>query len=676
MNNDSFLTPLGCGPCREEHPDFPLDLLPRLESLDLGLEDLYLAWELVRLAGGLMDKKQERAMILLVLTVRFFISTGSTRLPLSGGYPERLLDELEVAAAERTAFESLLEKIRRADCREADPGISLLFGRPGDYRPLILDRGSLYIQKLHVLEERVGNNLRQRLNSRQSVDGEVEPALERALQAVLDNPPVGPPGKIVLDIEQQNAIRAALTGKIAVISGRPGSGKTSIVAGLLRVLARIGRPPLASMALAAPTGKAADRMRRAITDHLNAVTAPDKADLRLSENCPPSLTLHRLLGYSPGEDRFWHSEQNPLSEELIIVDEGSMIDLIMADQLLRALKPESRLVLLGDADQLPSIGTGAVLRDLCRAPRACRQKKVVVLKHSYRAREQDSAGSKILEVAAAINAGNSPAAAARKSFKAVCRATDLEFEGVEHLEVLNLNQLEAFCSIWEERFRNRLSDLRERLFREYLSGPRGFDEKTTEELRVILDHYNQYQILCVTRVSAMGAGAEAVNRRFHRRWREELKKSSGAPGNSNFLTGEPVLITRNDYNLQLFNGDSGLLLTIKPGERPYELMAVFPRGGSFVAYPLEVLRGRLELAWATTVHKAQGSEYDHVALLLPAVPVRPLTRELLYTAATRAKKSVTFVGSTGVLEHGIRQKTERLSALADLLQPKQRGIYS
>lgn len=679
MKAELSWTPLGCGSYKGHNPDFPGDFLPRLKHLDLGVEEVFLAWELVRLTGLAMDPRRQRAVMLLVLAARLASAEGSTRLPLApGGYLNRVLEEFNTTAEEQAAIEDLLAEAQQAGRGLADPGLAVLFGGPGDYRPLIIDHGCMYIQKLHVLEARVGKNLRARINGELAaagsgpVAGKLDHAVERALQEVFNSPPVGPSGKIVLDAEQKEAVMAALTGRIAIVSGRPGSGKTSIVASVLRVLARAGRPPLESMALAAPTGKAADRMRQAITNHLAAIPDPGEADRRLAEACPPSLTLHRLLGYLPGEDRFWHNEYNPLSEQLIIVDESSMVDLAMMDQLLRALQPESRVVLIGDADQLPSIGTGAVLRDLCRSDKVSKQGRAVVLKHSYRAREEDSDGKKILDVAAAINAGISPVTAGDgKSFRAVNQASELRFQGVEHLEAANEEQVEAFWSRWRDLFRTKLPDLNKRLLYEYASGPAGFDNQTAGALQTILEHYERFRILCVTRVTAGGTGSEAVNNWFHHRWCEELKTAGKTSGNPYFLVGEPVLVTRNDYHLRLFNGDSGLLLMVKPssetGPRAAELMAVFPRSGSFVAYPLEALRGRLELAWATTVHKAQGSEYDHVAILLPGVQVRPLTKELLYTATTRAKRSVTFTGSLEVLESGVKRKMERTSGLADML---------
>ncbi len=674
-------TPMGCGatamgvlPGKETRgaPVFPCDLVPRIEHLDLGIEDVFLAWEISRLAGEGTSPELYRALVLLILAARVLSGEGSTRLPLvQGGHLDRTLDEFKATDSERKAIITLLDEAQEISMGSRNSSLSNIFGGAGSYRPLIIDQSCLYLQKLHVLEARVGAALHELISD--SIAEEPDPAIESALDEVFSFPPGGAAGSIELDSEQKAAVRASLNGRIAIVSGRPGSGKTSIVASVLRVLARTGNPPLESIALAAPTGKAADRMRRSIADHLSAIPDAGAADQKLAEDCPPSSTLHRLLGYIPGRlERFRHNQNNPISEQLIIIDESSMIDLAIMDHLLRALQPEARVVFLGDADQLPSIETGAVLRDLCRSHLANKQGRVAVLKMSYRAREEDISGKRILDAAAAINEGASPAeAGGGRAVVKRMQAQEILFEGIEHLEPGTESQRVKFFAKWHERLRSSMPDLEERLSRAYEAGPSGFDQQTTVALREIFNHYERFKILCVTRITAGGTGSEFVNTWFHTRWIESRGEENKAAGSSNFQVGEPVMITRNDYSLRLYNGDSGLVLIVSPEagtrHRRAEPMAVFPRGGSFVAFPLEALRGRLERAWATTVHKAQGSEHENVTILLPEVHVRPLTRELLYTAVTRAKKSVVIIGSGEVLESGVKRTMERASGLADIL---------
>ncbi len=651
-------------------PSFPRDFISRVEPLDLGIENVFLAWEVARLAGDKSDPGQQRALVLLILAARVLTGEGSTRLPLvPDSQLDRILDEFKTAAAEKETVVRLADEARKICMEPADSGLSAIFGGPGSYRPLIIDHGCLYFQKLHVLEARVGSTLH---NLICSPAASRDPNTESALAEVIAAPPAGPAGRIELDTGQIAAVRAALEGRITVINGRPGSGKTSIVAGILRVLARTGNPPLESVALAAPTGKAADRMLRSIADHLLAVPEAGDADRRLAGACPPSSTLHRLLGYSPGLDRFRHNENNPLAEHLIIIDESSMIDLAMMDHLLRALRPEARVIFLGDADQLPPVETGAVLRDLCRSPLAKNRGRVAVLEKSYRAREEDSGGKSILAAADAINRGSFPAESDREPAVATRKqAQEILFEGIERLVPGSAEQRNEFFARWHNLLCRSLPELEELLSKVYTAGPAGFTEPDAGNLRKITAYFERFKILCATRVTAGGTGSEAVNGWFHRRWVESRGTAADAPDPFDFQIGEPVMITRNDYSLRLYNGDSGLVLRVASGTgaglRPAAPMAVFPRGGSFVAFPPGVLRGRLERAWATTVHKAQGSEHENVVLLLPATPLRPLTRELLYTAVTRAKKSVVIIGPNDVLAAGVKRTMERASGLADIL---------
>ena len=687
MKDFSNWTPLGCGAVAMglaettpgNVPGYPEDLVARTEYRDLGIESLFFAWEIARLLGPGPSQKEQRALMILVLATMAASAGGSTRLPFkTGTHLERALDELQTSPEERTAIDKLLGQAQNICSGSTDSALAAVFGGPGDYRPLIIDHDCLYIQKLHVLEARVGSILRRRIGdlpgSQTTPTGEkLDPAVKSALAEVFDSPPVEIYGRVELDADQKEAVRTALSGRIAIISGRPGSGKTSIVASLLRVLARTGEPALESIALAAPTGKAADRMRQSIANHLAAIPAPARSDRRLAEACPPSSTLHRLLSFLPGTQRFRHNEHNLLSEQLVIVDESSMIDLAMMDSLLRALHPEARIIFLGDSDQLPSIEAGAVMRDLCQSRTANKYGRVVVLKKNYRAREEDSSGKSILDVAAAINDGITPTTADSGKAPALKnQVPELAFKGVEQLQPGDENQRFTFLAAWRKRLRSSLPDLENRLRREYIADPSGFDEQTAADIRLIIAHYERFRILCITRISAGGTGTEPVNAWFHRSWFDEFRQTARTPENSYYLVGEPVLVTRNDYTLRLYNGDSGLVLLVSTADgarrRPAEPMAVFPRGGGFVAFPLEALRGRLDLAWATTVHKAQGSEYENVAIMLPETHVRPLTRELLYTAITRAKKSVVIVGAAEVLETGVKRTMERASGLADLLR--------
>jgi exodeoxyribonuclease V alpha subunit len=666
MASDLLWSPLGAGVTAMGAGDagFPEDVVRAASEVDLGPEAVLLAREIVRLAPGL-SLASERALLLLILAALASGAEGSTRLPLGEDGPlARLLADLGGTDADRSAVDQLVVRARVvASGRPAEgaEGLAGVVGGPGAYRPLIVDGDHLYLQRMHDLEAAVTRQLVARLEGGADAPY-AEAALESALADVVARPVVAGGTAAVLSKNQLDAVRAALRGSLSVVSGRPGSGKTSIVATVLRVLVRLGVAP-ASIALAAPTGKAADRMRGSITGQLAAIAEPTEADLALLRDCPPAATLHRALGYAPSLDRFRHHQDNPLSERVVIVDESSMVDLVLMDRLLRAVAPGARLVLLGDADQLPSVEAGAVFRDLCRAERLAKAGQVVVLTESFRA-EASEAGRRILDTADRIN--RQDADALEDVVHRRASVSELAYAGVEHLAPGSPDQRDAFLSAWYARIGQGLAGLETGPDAIFEEGAGGFDEETTRALGALHREIERHRILCITRIPSAGTGAMAINAWCHARHLAEARRRGDVDGSPHVLPGEPVLVTRNDYGRNLYNGDSGMVLSVRPeGETEAEPMAVFPRADGFAAFPLEALRGRLELAWATTVHKSQGSEYENVALILPAADVRLLTKEVLYTAVTRARRSVVIVGSADRLSGGTRRAMARYSGVAD-----------
>ncbi len=666
---------------------FPADLAEKVAEFDQGLESLFLAWEIAAFAGK-EDPWLRRAVTILALACLLAAVEGHTRLPLPVAQrPGPVWDRIPVDEKDREAVYRVIKGLLNNQELTGEAGLSDVFGPAGAYRPLIVDRGHLFLQKFHLLEGRVSDSLRAGISRGLPDAGDpgavIEPAqIDKALRDVLQNPPLMAGGeKVVLDEGQQLAIKRALEGRITVVSGRPGSGKTAIVADLLRVTARLHQPPLAAIALAAPTGKAADRIRASVIRHLTAISDPSEADSYLIENCPPARTLHRLLGYSPGEERFIYSEHNRLSEKLIVVDESSMLDLALTDSLLRAMQPDAKLLMLGDAEQLQPVDAGAVLRDICRSKAAVKQGRVITLENSYRAREEDSAGAKILDFASALNSGDySPEKGIAGMPREYAAPDQLTYEGVELLSLGGESQKLMFMENWLGRHLGR-ADL-QALLRGYscCQGTSGFDDRDRRDLTRLFAHYESFKLLCATRVTAAGAGSDLLNRWFNQRWLawlrdRDLPESAGEPAFGEPAFGEPLIVNSNDYRLGLYNGDSGIVLPVSSvrgaiKSRP-EPMAVFQRGGDFVAYPLQALKGRVEPAWAVTVHKAQGSEYDDVAIILPEKYIRPLSRELLYTAVTRARKSVVIVGSAAILAESVRRPVDRQSGITEILDTGQ-----
>ncbi|HJL05341.1 MAG TPA: exodeoxyribonuclease V subunit alpha [Polyangiaceae bacterium LLY-WYZ-15_(1-7)] len=613
-------------------------------DVDLDEAELFLGAELARWLPVTLREAQleghgiEALFAGLVAAARLAHARGSTRLPLAGPGLEAHLADLGLPGAVAT----LAARVA------AEPdAFAPVVGGPEAWRPLRVEGGFLHHQRMHALERRVASRVVERL----APVGQDEDALRRALADVLASPPTVGGQRLRLSEPQQEAVAAACRGRLTLVSGEPGTGKTSIVVSMLRVLARLG-VPLGRIALAAPTGKAADRMRRSIEGSLRRLQTPSFDDLQLMKEGPASRTLHRLLGYSPGARRFRHHDRNPLGEDVVIVDESSMVDVAMIDRLLRAVRPDARLVLLGDAEQLPSVDAGAVFRDLCGVladtPRVSR------LTDSYRMDPKDPAGRHVLLVARAIQRGAPEEVSAdvrpREGFGELAHA------GVEMLTPGE--DLGPFLRAWEAATALPEEALG-RVWR--LRGGR-FASEDGEALGALFDAVERARILCLTR--GRRTGVHAINGRFHG-W---LLERAGLPAAVRFAVGEPVLVTRNDYERQLFNGDQGIVLRVRGDEGRPRRAAVFRRGEGFAAFPVDTLRARLELAYAVTIHKAQGSEHERVAVVLPDEPIPLLTREMLYTGVTRARRSVVIVGRPAMLEEGVRRRVERSSGLADFLE--------
>ncbi|HVN63431.1 MAG TPA: AAA family ATPase, partial [Candidatus Binataceae bacterium] len=459
-----------------------------------------------------------------------------------------------------------------------------------------------------------------------------EEAIEAALAAI-EAPLLSP--------EQRGAAAASARSGLAIISGGPGTGKTTLIAAIVGMFLQLGVAPDA-IALAAPTGKAAYRMGEIIRTAIPQVEAP--------------ATLHRLLGYSPESGRFRHHRNNPLAAKVAIVDEGSMLDLELMERLLDALAPNARLVLIGDPGQLPSVSAGAVFRDLAALgedeegplARAC-----VRLTRNYRSGGDGAIGNQVHRVAAEIACGGDPIPlVARRQ-----RAADLQFSGVE-LGGGKPGDLDDFLDRWYEACVRLHPGSGEWLDREFVEGDRGFDLPDCERIRRAFADATAARILCVTRV--FETGADAINRRFH----ERVANDRGADRiRGAVLPGEPVVVLRNDYERSLFNGDRGIVLKVRCGGSSAAPMAVFARGDNFAAYRLEEMGGMIEPSYATTVHKAQGSEFDSVALVLPEREIPLLTREIVYTAISRARRSAAIIGDESILRFAVGRKTERFSTL-------------
>ncbi|MFW1677023.1 exodeoxyribonuclease V subunit alpha [Pontibacter sp. JAM-7] len=569
-------------------------------------------------------------LVLLAALVSQQLAVGNVCLPLA---------RLKVASDWPAELAAELDTLQAIDWQPD----GLLLGQGLQATLLVMDQQRVYLYRYWQHEMRVYQALLQRTAPVINDRGLLQQHLDQLFDATDQQPDW-----------QQVAAALALRHSLAVISGGPGTGKTTTVTKILAlyISQQLAQGITPRIKLAAPTGKAAARLSESISKAKQQLALPDTDSGLIPDQ---ASTLHRLLGVRQGSIEFKHDVSNPLHLDLLLVDEASMVDLPMMSRLLQALPEQSRLILLGDRDQLASVEAGSVLGDICAWPGALHYSEacteylnqqcrlgadvrlmpaeqmppaiadcLAMLRHSYRFSHDSGIGL----LARAVNQGQP--ADVRELLSQP--PADLDYKPLQ-----------------EDSFQSAVQAVVE--FHSSLLKQGG-----TDSAEAFLEQLPTLQLLCALREGPFGVSG------LNQRVREGLVARGHVRGESPWYRGRPVMITRNDARLGLYNGDIGVAWPDENGQ----IKVWFPTS--------QGLRGLLpsrlpahDTVYAMTVHKSQGSEFDHVYLLLPTEAQALLSRELLYTGITRAKGKLTLVAAEKTLLSATQQPIIRWGGLAERL---------
>ena len=587
------------------------------------------------------EQGKEQDVHLYLFLAAMFLSEGQgnaymkkdavSRLLIEGGY----IDDPKKAEVEENAAyaDSVRTFLRGIDWDVAATKF--------DKDVLVFAEGRWYFQRNKSSVKEVNDRLRDFVAANKTMD-DVAPGIFDAAAKFVG---------FELNEDQKKALRAAAGNRFTVITGGPGTGKTTTVCAILRALLKVHADwTEKDIALAAPTGRAAQRMSEAVLDQCDGLVNNEKETKDIVDKIGKlkGSTIHRLLGgYAP---KWKHDEKNTLEQKVVIVDETSMVDIYLMHALISALKDDARLILLGDADQLPSVDTGAVLGDLTKF--GMNENLVKRLAVCERAKGEVS------DVAQAINALPLNDEDAAKRMVNMWLPRQIQADELPCTEQIadGKSKFQWLCPKADIK-----KDGIQELYRKWMSGnelaKKAHEiEKTDKSLggvksdasEALFKGLNRRRILTLVREGWYGvkeANAFLL---------KEAKTAAGMRGDYLSMVGVPIMVTHNTPERNLFNGDVGVTV-----RGPHGMVVLFPRGEMTIACPVALLPEH-ELAYAMTVHKSQGSEFENVMVVLPDDAKHPLlTREIVYTGITRAKKRAVVMGTEEALRTALSNRIVR-----------------